>query len=51
LTLVNALGVVVKNITSNNAQVQMDLQGLPAGFYMLQVTQDGHKAIKRLVIR
>ena len=51
LTLVNALGVVVKNITSNNAQVQMDLQGLPAGFYMLQVTQDGQTAIKRLVIR
>lgn len=51
LSLVNALGVVVQNLQTTSAQVQMDLQGLPAGLYLLQVTQDGHTTTKRLVVQ
>jgi hypothetical protein len=50
LALISAAGQVVATAQSQEATAQISLQAVPAGVYFLQVTADGERAVRKVVV-
>ena len=49
ISLFAGTGVLLKSILSAEPTVQLDLSGLPAGFYLLSVDEGGSRRVAKLV--
>ncbi len=49
ISLFSGTGVLLKSILSAEPTVQLDLSGLPAGFYLLSVDEGGFRRVAKLV--
>lgn len=51
IELVTVLGTVVRAATAQNAAVRFSISGLPAGMYLVRITEGGQSGIRRLIIQ